>query len=216
MGEYLKFPDGKEIKLGTLDDFRYVRRDEAQRWADRGLRTEGNTSPAEAIADPTTLWRFPFPWEDRDSVAKIHERKFGDAHRLTFRVPGLEIDHQHKTVSMSAPAGGYGVNVYVPCPYLLERIGAGQDAKRAALCSTPGEQTIYLVGERFDAEGRGRTVFGCIYCERWIALSVEDLAKLREHNPPQKKQSADDAARLLDAQILARLMPAWREQKVSA
>jgi hypothetical protein len=84
MGEYAtrrvrvtkENPYGYEqvCKVGTCDDWRYVRRSEAERLAltDAG----GGTNIPHTLNEPSILYRFPFPWEDKEEhdLAAINNR----------------------------------------------------------------------------------------------------------------------------------------------
>ncbi|MEA3203307.1 MAG: hypothetical protein QOI63_982 [Thermoplasmata archaeon] len=71
MGEYFRHRGGTGHKLGTQDDWRYVRLDEVR----RDLRHATNPETLQdGLKDPSTLYRFPWPDEDHDDRHAIQRR----------------------------------------------------------------------------------------------------------------------------------------------
>ena len=174
MGEYAKI-NGEQIKLGTLDDWRYVRRDEVERW--QPLASEGGTGMGLALAAEEIVWRFPFPWEDNENPEDVHGRTMGKP-ALTVAIPG-EIEHQRVTVSMglngAGQGGAFNVNVRVPCPYTLGNRPGQEPASdlEVEYCSAVPDNTYATIwGERVGGERGHRTDFKCIYCGAPVCLSV--------------------------------------------
>jgi hypothetical protein len=161
MGEYYK-----NIKLGTMDDFRYVRLDEMQAEAEK-------TSELDCyLNDPTPMYRFPFPDEDGQSIEVANQRE-RERHFVFAQPDGMEISHQEKCVHVSANGGGWGVNVFIPCPAEAHKHGI----KTSPVNTVPLE----IVGERRDpATGKLRTIFSCSWCENWFSLDQESVELIRQ------------------------------------
>lgn len=190
MGEYLLTPNGK-LKLGVMDDLRYVRHQELVSMAET---PEGRLSPdvGRALEDTNTLYRFPFPSEDGQDWSAIGQRNMFRP-VVILDADGIEIEHRSVVKCITAPGGNYQVNVYLPCPFLLTTRGKPEDPTKTALCSTLPPPSIMIFGERVQ-DGKPRTIFSCIYCERMFSLTDLEIQLLRLQN--QKH---------VDAHILDRL-----------
>jgi len=175
MGEYATI-QGTELKLGTMDDFRYVRHDEVEKW-----HGEGSADLAEYLADESTLYRFPFPWEDGQSVDQAAQRNMFEP-VIVLRSPQFEgLEHHPVCKGFSFPGGGYNVNLYVPCPFTLRE--QGPQAGNTTLCSSLPEFHLRVYGERW-AGSEGRTIFACPYCEHLYSLDAPHIEALRVANEP--------------------------------
>jgi len=194
MGEYLLLNDGDKLKLGVMDDFRYVRHTELAAMAET---PEGRTSPAvaQALKDPATLYRFPFPWEDDQDWDEIGQRDFFTP-RIILNATGIKGAHRSITQCITGPGGTHQVNIYLPCPYLLTKQGEPEDPTEPALCSHLPDPLLIIVGERV-REARVRTIFQCIYCEMLAAMHQAELDLLWQQNKDR-----------VDRAVLARLTPA--------
>ena len=194
MGEYLLLNDGDKLKLGVMDDFRYVRHTELAAMIET---PEGRISPAvaPALANPATLYRFPFPWEDDQTWDEIGQRDFFRP-RIILNATGITVTHRSITQCVTGPSDIYQVNLYLPCPYLLTTRGEPEDPTEPALCSALPDPLLVIVGERV-RENRVRTIFKCIYCEMLAAMHQAELDLLWQQNEPR-----------VDRAVLARLIPA--------
>lgn len=201
MGEYWTDRKGETLaKLGTMDDWRYVSRAEALKIAP--LDGGHTTSVPSALRDAGTLWRFPWPDEVREGTPDPNAIRQRSMERTITFAPPVEmvraLEHGARVVHFSADhgregAGGYGVNVWVPClagplPYPFKT-------------SPVGPLPVSIYGERHDERGP-RTIFRCGYCGHPFSLGDGDeLAAFRVaileqaprvHWPPE---AAADAAR---------------------
>lgn len=190
MGEYLERDGGQPCKLATVDDARYLTRDEAERL--RGY--DEGPALAGLLADPRTLWRFPWPAEESpDNPAELCRTIAG---RSMFRSLAVDLADEraellsrvkHGRVAVylrhedghSEPQrselGGGGLSVRLPCP--LD--GPAWAAAGLDMGNRPAPAlTVY--GERFDTDGRRRTVFRCAYCAEAFALEAGELATVRD------------------------------------
>lgn len=194
MGEYLILNDSDKLKLGKMDDLRYVRFAEVAAMAET---QEGQQSPdvKRALADPNALYRFPFPWEDGQSWDDIGQRKM-TVPALILAATDITVAHRSVVQCVTAPGGLYQVNVYLPCPYLLTGRGEPEDPITPALCSALPLPSLLLIGERV-RQGQARTIFACIYCRVLLSCSSAEIALLQQQNQNQ-----------IDAAVLARLIPA--------
>jgi hypothetical protein len=181
MGEYhtIRTAEGgydQLCKLGTMDDWRYVRRTEVE--ALTGVDAGRSTNLPHALKDPSILYRFPWPDEDAYAGDLAHINQRDMFRTFTLPVPqewlaGLE--HTARWVSMGAANGGgtYNVNIAVPCP--LSAAFTSQGLKNSG--ATP---ILQIVGERTDRQGHTRTIFGCGYCERLYAFpATPELARVQ-------------------------------------
>ncbi|HZL93548.1 MAG TPA: hypothetical protein VFB99_07890, partial [Vicinamibacterales bacterium] len=166
MGEYAvrQMSDGTTetaFKLGVMDDWRYVRRSEAKRiletWGE--VRSIGDISGA--LADPATLWRFPFHKED-GKVDDIGSRSMFETVTV-LAWPELFEQFNHKTWRpYEAAEAGRGPRVYLPCFYSEEF----KALERSGFVKKTGEPKpeLDVYGERYDEHGNARTLFVCGYC----------------------------------------------------
>jgi len=202
MGEYLLLNDGDKLKLGVMDDFRYVRHTELAAMIET---PEGRISPAvaPALANPATLYRFPFPWEDDQTWDEIGQRDFF-APRIILNATGITVTHRSITQCVTGPGDIYQVNLSLPCPYLLTTRGEPENPREPTLSSSLPVPSLLVIGERVSS-GQARTIFGCIYCGVLLSCSTEELARLRQQNQHR-----------LDQEFLVRLTPSAKSLPVTA
>lgn len=101
-------------KAGTMDDWRYVRYAECKAWQpqDAGVGTDISV----IMRDPRTLYRFPFPDEDKELVDgrfdwdAINERDMFRTVKFKYE-PSPDIKHDEKVVHLTPDGLGYQVNV---------------------------------------------------------------------------------------------------------
>lgn len=179
MGEYATI-QGVEVKLGTCDDWRYVRHDEAERW--QHTANGGGDGIRWALAEPSILWRFPYAWEDNGHPADLNERTMGRP-SIICAVPGPPSAHDHRRfcVGCSPSGGGFNVNIYVPCPYTLSgRFGQepASDLEIQYCSAVPDRMLAEIWGERHSGERGHRTVFRCIYCKAPFCLTPNEVSEV--------------------------------------
>ena len=164
------------LKLGVLDHMMYVRRSELEAWAPHDL---GHGTDCGAIlADPTTRYRFPWPYEDGCSI-KAHPEIIKA--RPPFPVqsvpwPGVRgAAHQSciAYVNTVAPdpqmeSGRVSGSVRIPCPL--------SPAPTLEILHAP--ELVCIVGERWLA-GRPWTVFECAYCRSPFRVTHEEAEQIK-------------------------------------
>jgi hypothetical protein len=180
MGEYHSIRTGdnqydQPCKLGTSDDWRYVRRTEAEQLAlvDAG---HGANIP-RALKEPSILYRFPWPDEDAHAGDTHHiaGRDMFRTHTMPVAQALMEtLDHRSRWVSMGAAnqGGSYTVNVAIPCPL-------SQEFRQGAFKNSGATPILQILGERVDAHGHTRTIVGCGYCEQMYALDEDAIVTLQ-------------------------------------
>jgi hypothetical protein len=201
MGDYhtVRRADGgydSLCKLGVIDDYRYVRRTEV----DALVHTDAGESADLrcVLTADNVLYRFPWPDEDASTGNTAHICK-RDMFR-TFTLPVAQelmdlLDHKARWVPMGAAGqgGAYNVNVALPCPL--------SPAFNALGLKTSGATPILqILGERTDAQGHTRTIFGCGYCERMFAFPASPQLALIQATlrtvRPEERWYAEVADRL--------------------
>lgn len=142
MGQYYK-----GNKIGTCENMYYLTREEAERLAAQGQADDDGITFKEYLTDNETCWRFPWPGNDEK---KEPFRSFD----VPCSLPTLL--HGDKVVYMSLPSGGYGFNVFFPCPY----------SKDFTLkTSTGGAGRVFLsVSMEVIRDGAVHTLFKCPHC----------------------------------------------------
>jgi hypothetical protein len=210
MGEYIRLPDGEQLKLGTCGDWRYVRLAEA-----RGLlldltrkasRHPHDTDLAHALGSAWVwTWRFPWPWEDGASVDDIDRRNMFEAGPFPLLIPvkiARRLEHDHVVSHVTRKGGGYGVNVWHRCP------NAQDTGKRS---TTPG---VYfdVHCERETEGGDLFTVLACTYCRVRHAFTKPQIAEIRRANEPAPGDPSERAA--IKRKILERLRGCRRADRV--
>lgn len=173
MGEYAtRRKDGKLVtlcKLGTLDDWRYGRRQEAELLAETDAGAGTNISLA--LASSEILWRFPWPDEDKNSSPRaIGEREM--FRTLPFpAIPIRGLKHGEFVAGISLSSGGYSYNLRLPCPATWKN-GRFKTTGRV-------ERLFAIVGERYH-DGHARTIFQCAWCETPFSVNQREAEAIRE------------------------------------
>lgn len=165
MGEYYK-----NVKLGTMDDWRYVRHEEIVNLHNTGVVAEGIVwalNPENQV-----LWRFPWPTEDNQDYTASNERDMFKDWTLPDGVCKGPETHKHVTLHVSDHYA-YNINVFIPCP-------AGPDFAKSGLTSSQISHPVHIIGERYDADGNARTIFECAYCHQMFSLSDEEIEPVRK------------------------------------
>ncbi len=157
------------LKLGTMDDFRYVRRQELEAW--RLHDAEPDTIQAY-LDDPNTLYRFPWSNEDGQWIGDLELNEREMFRTIQLRLPRIDYDHGDIVVHLQAPKGGYQHNIWVPCLHhpdfnLKKSIG-------------DVSHVVTIFGERYDEQGRGRTIFLCGYCKVPFSIGPEHMEELHQ------------------------------------
>lgn len=179
MGEYFteRLPNGNYntlCKAGTLNDWRYVRYSECKAWApfDAGDQTNIRLT----LSDEDVVYRFPFPDEDGDLNVipkwdRVNQRDMFRTFRFTYQTTD-EINHKEQVVHINPSGGGYGVNVWIPC-----LVRKGQPLKTSKNGAVP---LCTIFGERYDKQGRSRTVFACAWCGALFSVDALQLPAIQQ------------------------------------
>lgn len=163
MGEYVKHPGtGDVIKIGTMDTCFFSREEllDLQLNGYHGFY-RGNFDLAASrkdtlermLKDPATLYKVP---KDCTFDSKKHI--------LWIENVGVE----HDTVILHHKGNRASVYVYVGLPC--------RQKDNAALHAV-------LVGERYDSQGRGRSIFACDCCGKLFSLTKKEAEKLKARSP---------------------------------
>jgi hypothetical protein len=175
MGQYA-FKNGQQgLKVGTMDDFRYVRYGEAERLVASGNDQNGDIR--YGLETLSAVFRFPFPDEDNQGDSKIGERSM-------FRtLPPFKIsadliskfDHGERVISLSPEFTqlSYNNNVFLPCP-------VGEAIKKAGIKQSGTALLANIYGERYDKDGKPRTIFRCAWCGSPFSVGASDIDAIRE------------------------------------
>ena len=182
-------------KVGVCDDWRYVRRAEAEQLGK--VDAGGGAHFPTVLALPSTLYRFPWPHEDGHAgdVAHINGRDMFVTHAWSlppdvwadiFGADGLE--HRAMCVPVKAEGMGSGANVFFPCPLSPE----------FTLRTSQGgfSPTFNVYGERY-VVSVPYTVFRCGFCGAPFALPPDELdalwhaLKSGPPTPPQFQSTHD-------------------------
>lgn len=171
-------------KIGTCDDIRYTRRAELHAWAPNDAGMGANCR--SILAAPSSLYRFPWPDEDGQN---IEGRPFGERSMFRGQLILLPrewagvLDHHDRSVPIfesaecGIPLAGAGLNVRIPCPW-------GPDFNLKRSVKSPNERfPAVIYGERYDANGNGRTVFACAGCGDLFHLLADQVAELIAAHP---------------------------------
>ncbi|UBF29912.1 hypothetical protein K9N68_37515 (plasmid) [Kovacikia minuta CCNUW1] len=189
MGEFLTNHAGEQLcKAETMSDFRYIRYEELKFWApsDGGHGTDCQA----VLEDQDTLYRFPYPWEDnhcaRNDSGEILGIRFSAINSRDmfktmafygFAIPE-QVEHKPVYAHLKGRSMGGGINVSLPCPvdprFKPEPYPIGKSSNPVTSC-------IAIAGERYDANGVGRTIFECGWCETYFSLDPGTLAMFLEH-----------------------------------
>ncbi|MBI4241845.1 MAG: hypothetical protein HY613_09020, partial [Candidatus Rokubacteria bacterium] len=130
----------------------------------------GTNIPA-ALQDGSTLYRFPWPDEDNDTIEAINGRSM--FRTLIWKVPATILagfTHHELVPHVQDLQGGHGLNVWLPCP-----LSPGGIPYRTS--GTP-QPIVALNGERYQ-RGIPRTIFACGYCEKLFSVDADDLQTIR-------------------------------------
>jgi hypothetical protein len=171
MGDYhsIRKADGSTeqlCKVGTMDDWRYVRRSEVEKMAEIDAGDGANMQMA--MAHGNLMYRFPWPDEDEyeHNLDHINTRDMFRTYTVPVPQEVLDVfDHDVRWVPIGAAnqGGAFNVNVAVPCPT--------SEAFRKLGLKNSGVQSpiLQVIGERV-SNGWARTIFGCGYCEKMFSL----------------------------------------------
>lgn len=162
MGEYAKNPHtGEEIKIGVIDDSFFSKHELVDLW-DRGFRgfyannfdsKEGRTDSLRQMIDAPNIL-YKLP-PDCPFDVTVH----------SVQVPNIGIEHD--TV------------------YLWKKGNRGSSYQYIEECKQKTEIKVYavMVGERYDVNGKVRTLFRCDCCERLFSIDKETAETLRKEHP---------------------------------
>lgn len=162
MGQYIK---GE--KIGTCENMYYLTLEEAKILALQGVKDDDGISISEYLTDNQT--RFRFPWPEEQETGAIREAF------KTFNIPvpeGMEVNHTEKVIHMALPTGGYGFNVFLPCPY-------SPDFKFKTSTGGVGKKFLNI---EFQAirNGEEKTIFKCPHCGQSQRFSSDDVLRIKE------------------------------------
>lgn len=166
MGQYYK-----KRKIGTCETMYYMRLAEAQALAAQGARDDDGISFNNYLTDNTTRFRFPFPDEDgltSDAYYKNHEK--------SFLLPASDIDVHHDTICVhnTHQGGGYGFNMFLPCPYSQEFKNLGLQVSIGG----QGSQYLHVLYEGV-RNGEIKTIFACARCGQQQRFSTDDVERIK-------------------------------------
>jgi hypothetical protein len=180
MGEYhtRRNQDGgytSICKVGTCDDWRYVRRSEVEAMAqhDAGEQTDMGWALNPGDNGPAPIFRFPFPYEDQKEGRIEHIQQRNMFETIEFQAPAAIMglfEHQ-EMVKYLEPAGknAWGANVWIPCPM----------TDKFTLRANPIKPVLSIYGERYDDKGNPRTIFACAWCGSIFAITEDELPDMR-------------------------------------
>lgn len=173
MGEYLTDYTGQTVlKLGTMDDMRYVRRSEVESFAASGKYPRQDLR--YILQDENSLYRFPFPVEDNATLEQINERNMFKTTEIPVSKEFIQgLDHGDRYMPLS-PVGiqhAYNVNIWIPCPCSKDF-----NLRKSTNGAFP---LINIYGERYDSEGNCRTIFRCAWCEHPFSLSSDEIEYIK-------------------------------------
>lgn len=202
MGEYLSDKSGQQVcKIGIMDNLRCIRRDELIWW--EPFDGKNGTDVGGLLGDTNSLYRFPFPDEDGQANAagyfdwdEINDRREERTILITVTPEWLrQVDHGERYFAMS-PTGsvGYNVNFWTPCLY------SADFALRHSQNVTDAYALINVYGERYDDQGRARTIFRCAWCDCPFSLNEEEIEFVRERAPEAIRDRLK--ARISDSQTI--------------
>ncbi len=170
MGQYLG-----ERKIGTCESMYYMRLKEAQKLAEQGAKDNDGILFSDYLKDDVTRFRFPFPTEDTpDGIGDI--RAMQEAWNKGFDIPAgcIEVNHQTITTHNAHTEGGYGLNIFLPCPYSK----AFRDLGLKMSMGGAGEQFLTV---RYQAirDGKEKTIFACARCGQEQRFDDEDVENIK-------------------------------------
>ena len=144
MGQYFKGD-----KIGTCENMYYLKLNEAQEMAALGLADDDGITFKEYLGDNVTRWRFPWPEEDDLKGSFVEREPF-----KSFDLPcPVAVNHQDIVVHNKHKSGGYGMNIWIPCPHSPE----------FHLETSTGGAGEQFVSVKFQAlrDGKEKTIFAC-------------------------------------------------------
>ena len=137
-----------------------------------------------------TKFRFPFPNEDSLSYGEYAE------YNKAFEVPAGDVEVNHTEIVMhnTHQTGGYGINIFLPCPYSKEFKEKGFKVSAGGA----GEQFLDVVMQAYrngngTIENKVRTIFKCSRCEQMQWFTEDVIKKIRvratEYYPVYEKSN---------------------------
>ena len=163
MGQYYK---GE--KIGTCENMYYLNLATGQKLAEQSAADDDGVAFSEYLKDNITRWRFAWPEEDG--------AKFPDCGKDPFKVFSLpcpvEVNHDRITVHNTHQGGGYGINIFLPCPHSsnfpleMSRGGAGEQ----------------FISVKYQAirDGAEKTIFACARCGHEQRFDDAETVKIKE------------------------------------
>ena len=174
MGEYVKLPNGEDVKLGTCENLYYITFETAKRLLPICRQLEGNFPPEEYL-NPAHGWRYRFPFPNEDNIEIYNGNDFERAAIIT-APEGFDIEDHDPIYHHCTAKGGYGyqVNVKLECP-----------AKNNANKARP-----VAITQQKQVDGELWTVAECGWCGSCVRLPREDamllVNQIRKENPDPK------------------------------
>lgn len=182
MGQYYKGD-----KIGTCENMYYLRLDEAQEMAALGLADDDGITFREYLEDNTTRFRFPWPNEERTGRPFVIREPF-----KTFELPcPIEINHDAIVIHNTHKGGGYGMNIWIPCPH-------SPDFNLKTSNGGAGEQFVSIVFQAI-RDGKEKTIFACARCQqqqRFEDAEVEAIKKRAVEYFSVYKRESEEAYKL--------------------
>jgi len=164
MGEYIKFDNGENYKLGTCESLYYARLDEIKNAVPRYPELKEYLKP---------IFRYRFPWPDEDGFTldgrHTGNRAKNDYDRsiiINCSLPD-NCDHGHQWFSTS---GSYNINVKIPCP------NTDNPAFDDKIQTSGREHAYKIIAQKEDEV----TVLECLYCGSMFRLQDENVEAVRE------------------------------------
>ena len=168
MGQYYK-----GSKIGTCESMYYLRLDQAQELAKQGAKDDDGISFQTYLTDNATMFRFPFPNEDKKADKLVEISNYAPSFKLPCDEM-LDVDHREKCVRVDGE-GVNGANVFIPCPYSKE----WQDNPLKTSTGGFGE-TYLLVKMEAMRDGKKSTIFECPYCGAMFRMDKKSIKELKE------------------------------------
>lgn len=163
MGQYFKGD-----KIGTCENMYYLKLSEAEEMAALGLADDDGITFKEYLEDNTTRFRFPWPDEDNIKGDFVERVPF-----KTFDLPcPIKINHDSIVVHNTHKGGGYGMNIWIPCPH-------SNEFNLKTSTGGAGEQFVSIVFQAI-RDGREKTIFACARCGQQQRFEDADVQKIKE------------------------------------
>lgn len=165
MGQYYK---GE--KIGTCESMYYMRLETAKELAERGECDDDGIAFKSYLSDNVTRFRFPFPDEDGGIKADCKYDKGFD-----LPAASITVDHDRLCFHNTHANGGYGINVFIPCPHSKEFKDQGIGISNGGA----GEQFVTV---RFQAirNGEEKTIFACARCGKQQCFDTSQITVIKE------------------------------------